>query len=149
MTVLRAPFVLSAALLLSACGGSSARGVASGDNGQVILGEWGGLHAGLVLSSAGGHIEFDCASGSIDAPLRVDKAGRFSLPGTYAGGHGGPVRQDAPDDRQPARYLGTVSDKQMDLTVTVGPETIGSFQLERDGTGPMARCLRPAGAAQR
>lgn len=149
MNAPRAPLVLSAALLLAACSGSAARSAPAGGAGQLLTGNWGGLHAGLVLTASGGRIEFDCASGSIDAPLHADTSGAFSATGTYAGGHGGPVRQDAPDARQPAQYQGTVSGKRMELTVSSGGETIGSFQLERDGNGPMARCLRPAGAERR
>ena len=149
MNALGAPLMLIAAMLLAACSGSAARGAPTGGTGKLIQGNWGGPHAGLVLTASGGNIEFDCASGSIDAPLRTDPTGAFSASGTYAGGHGGPVRQDAPDARQPAQYRGTVSGKRMDLTVSTGDDTIGTFQLARDGDGPMARCLRPAGAALR
>ena len=149
MNALGAPLMLSAAMLLAACSGAAARGAPTGGPGQLVIGNWGGPHAGLVLTTSGGHIEFDCASGSIDAPLRTDPTGAFSAPGTYAGGRGGPVRRDAPDVNQAAQYHGTVSGKRMDLTVSTGVDTIGNVQLERDGDGPVARCLRPAGATPR
>ena len=42
---------------------------------------WGGDHIEMEVTKTGARVEFDCAHGTIDAPLRVDSQGAFTLQG--------------------------------------------------------------------
>jgi hypothetical protein len=79
---------------------------------RVALGVWGGDHVNLVVTDAGGALEYDCAHGTIDQPLVIDSSGRFDLAGTHTREHGGPIRSDEKPDKHPARYTGGTTDGQ-------------------------------------
>src|SRR2546427_6896525 len=91
--------------------------ISNGD--RVPAGTWGGPGIRLDVTSAGAAIEYDCAHGTIDEPLVTDRDGRFTLTGTHVREHGGPVRQDEPPDRHPARYRGQMSGDSLRLIVTL------------------------------
>jgi hypothetical protein len=104
---------------------------------------WGGTSIRLDVTSQGATIEYDCAHGSIDEPLVADRDGRFIVSGTHVREHGGPIRQDEPPDRHPARYEGRLTGETMRLTITLTDlqQGIGTFTLTRGATGRLLKCL--------
>ena len=124
-------------VILSGCtvGGGSPSGNARLD------GEWGGLHAGLTLTADGGTISYDCAHGTLEAPVLRDLDGRFESDGLHVREHGGPVRVGEVPDSAPARYLGQVTGDRMVLRVQVGSDTLGPFTLQRGAAPQLFRCL--------
>lgn len=110
---------------------------------SVILGEWGGDHAGLVATPDSGTLEYDCATGRITEPLRPRSDGSVTALGTHTPGHGGPVRIDEVPARRPARYTGRVEGDQLSLTVvlTDSAVTVGTFVLVRGRSPHVVKCL--------
>ena len=109
----------------------------------IAFGPWGGSHVSMDVTSVGAHLEYDCAEGVIEEPLRPDGEGRFTAIGTHTPGHGGPIRngENLPSFR--ARYDGHVKGEQMSLIVTL-TETgtpLDSFELRRGRSGVLVRCL--------
>ena len=107
------------------------------------VGSWGGQHVALIVTSGGGALDYDCAAGTIDEPLRPDSRGRFRVDGTHTPGQGGPSRQDDEPVVLPATYAGTIDSDTMTLTVTIVEtgQSVGSFSLERDAAARIVRCL--------
>ncbi len=109
----------------------------------IALGPWGGSHVSMVVTSAGARLEYDCAEGAIEEPLRPDAEGRFTATGIHTPGHGGPIRVGEILPAFRARYDGHVDGERMTLLVTL-TETgtvLGSFQLRRGSSGLLMRCL--------
>ena len=104
-------------------------------------GRWGGEHVRLDVRAGGAEIEYDCAHGTLDAPLKPDGAGRFEVGGTHVR-EGGPVRVNASPAGRPARYAGVVKGDRMTLTVTLtdGAEDLGTFTLTRGNEGRLRKC---------
>jgi hypothetical protein len=105
-------------------------------------GTWGGQHIQLSVVRGVATIEYDCANGKIDGPLRIDSRGKFSWPGKHVREHGGPVRMGEDRDGVAARYTGWTDGKTMKLTVTL-VETrteIGTFELTRGSEGRIFKC---------
>ena len=105
----------------------------------VALGSWGGSHLSMEVTAEGARLEYDCAVGVIDEPLRPDAKGQF----TASGRHGGPIRVDETLPSFRARYDGHVDGDQMSLRVTL-TETgtqLGPFDLRRGNSGLVFRCL--------
>lgn len=126
--------------LLSTClAGCSASGVAFG--GGPVTGAWGGVHASLALTAAGGTITYDCAHGRIGAPLITNSDGTFDVAGFHFREQGGPVRIDQVPDSISARYVGQVRNDRMTLRVVVGPDTLGPFDLQLGMSPQLFRCL--------
>jgi hypothetical protein len=108
-----------------------------------VTGRWGGEHVTLVASDTGATLEYDCAHGAIEGPLRPDADGRFEARGTHVRDHGGPIREGEKPDAHPASYQGYVADDQMTITVReldTGTE-IGTFTLRRGAEGRVFKCL--------
>lgn len=120
--------------------GCTAVGELPSDN-AVLDGAWGGIHAALTLTSEGGTISYDCAHGTLGAPVRRDRQGRFEVIGSHVREHGGPERVGDVIDSEPARYLGQVTGDRMVLKVLVGSETLGPFTLQRGVAPQLFRCL--------
>jgi hypothetical protein len=110
---------------------------------RLAQGTWGGTHIRVNVGESSATIEFDCAHGQIDGPLVTDRRGRFDLKGTYAGEHGGPIRDNEQSGGQPVRYTGWTDGKKMTLTVTLAgrKEMIGTFNLARGAEGRVFKCL--------
>jgi len=97
----------------------------------------------VQVTSTGGSLEYDCAAGVIEEPLRPDREGRFTAMGTHTPGHGGPIREGEIMPTVRARYDGQVERDEMSLLVTL-TETgvrLGPFQLRRGTSGLLMRCL--------
>ena len=129
--------VLIVSLAVAACG------VAGTSPPSVLVGTWGGDHAGLVATPDSGTLEYDCAAGRITEPLRPGSDGRFVASGTHTPGHGGPVRIDEILPRRPARYTGRVDGDLLSLTVVMTDSnvTVGTFQLTRGRSPNVFKCL--------
>lgn len=112
---------------------------------SVPDGVWGGQHMGLWLENGLGRIEYDCASGTIDEPLRLDKRDRFNVKGKHHKQRGGPIRNDEPSKDQPARYTGSLVGQTLTITVTLTNtrETIGTFRLTHNQEPRIVKCLTP------
>lgn len=97
----------------------------------------------LLVSLAGGTVEFDCAHGRLDEPMAIDQSGRFAVAGVFVREHGGPIRVDEMEDARPARYSGSVDGQKMSLTVTILDESpaLGPFTLVLNGRPRLVKCL--------
>lgn len=135
----RVSMPLLCALLLAACAvpgpGADPR------PGTALDGSWGGAHVALTLSGSGGSIEYDCAHGTLDAPVVTDASGAFRVAGRHVREHGGPELAGEQLPSQPAVYEGRVSGGQMQLHVRTGADTLGPFTLQRGASAQLTRCL--------
>jgi hypothetical protein len=115
----------------------------SADAGRVATGAWGGDHIRLDVTTGGATVEYDCAHGTIDAPIVTDDGGRFSVMGSHTFEHGGPIRVGDPPDRHPARYDGRVAGDTLRMTVTVtdAPQIIGDFTAVFGAASRLVKCL--------
>lgn len=104
------------------------------------MGTWGGRHVGLELTAGGGALDYDCAAGTIDEPVRADASGRFTARGTHTPGMGGPERVDVARPRLPAQYSGRIQGERMTLSVRA-PDELGPFTLARGAEPMLMRCL--------
>jgi hypothetical protein len=105
-------------------------------------GTWGGPSIRIEINGSNATVEYDCANGTITGPLTMDRAGKFSLRGTHAREHGGPVRIDEESRGEPARFSGWTDGKKMTLTVTLANsnQDIGTFKLVRGQDGRLRKC---------
>jgi hypothetical protein len=97
----------------------------------------------MEVIATGASLEYDCAAGVIEEPLRPDAEGRFRATGSHTPGHGGPIREGEIFPAVRARYDGQVQNTEMSLRVALtetGVE-VGVFQLRRGSTGVLFRCL--------
>ena len=111
---------------------------------SVPAGSWGGKHIRLVVSNEGAMVEYDCAFGTIDEPLRVDKKNNFQARGTHVLERGGPYQVgEPPPKRHPVIYRGWTDGRQMRLTVTLlqAGEDVGTFALDLDRPPQLDKCL--------
>ena len=109
---------------------------------RLSTGTWGGKHIQFEVSDGSVNIEYDCAHGSIQGPLTLDRQGRFSWRGTYAREHGGPIRKDEKVNNQPATYSGSTKGNTMILTVrlTNSSDPVLTFTLTRGNVGRVWKC---------
>ena len=127
-----APF-LAVGLMACTSGGTAAD--------LVPTGSWGGEHVRLTVSDTGGNVEFDCAHGTLDAPLKVDTEGRFDVPGSLVR-EGGPVMPGREGDKQSVRYSGRLDGSSMDLNLLAeAGDSMGSFRLKLGDRGKLLKCL--------
>ena len=126
------------------CGSVTARAEFTVQEGRgMSAGEWGGRSVGLVVTSTGATLDWDCANGTIDQPIVLDESGHFDVTGVHVREHGGPIRQGERDDAHPARYTGTVDSGTMLLTVTLTDtnESMGTYTLTLGVAPQIFRCL--------
>ena len=104
-------------------------------------GKWGGAHISLDVHDGGATVEYDCARGSIDEHLKVDRDGRFDARGTFVR-EGGSIRIGITPVKRAARYEGHVSGRTISLKVTLTDtlQTIGSYTLTRGDEGQLRKC---------
>ena len=110
---------------------------------KVKKGVWGGDHIILEVSDAGATVMFECADGTIEEPLVIDRNGRFDVRGVHLRRTGGPARSDQKPERLRARYTGSVNGNSMTLTVTLRDtnETAGPYSLTYNERPELRRCL--------
>ena len=110
---------------------------------RVPDGVWGGEHAGIWVKKGRARVEYDCARGTIDEPLLLNRRGHFDVKGTHRREHGGPVRIDEQSAGRPARYIGLLDGQALTITVTVTDtqESIGTFRLTHNQEPHLVKCL--------
>jgi hypothetical protein len=107
-----------------------------------IEGQWAGDRLQLVIDSAGGRVEMDCASGRFPGPVMADAAGGFVVMGTFDQQQ--PGRQPADSAAKPgkARYVGELKEGGLRLTISseggAEPEV---FNLRKGARIKLVRCL--------
>lgn len=133
--------VCLAAVLL--CGCRTAAPPPAAIDQAALTGSWGGTHVSLILTAQGGRLEYDCASGAILGPVRIDARGDFSASGTHSPGQGGPEREGDRPPMLPASYSGSVQADRMTLFVRVPARDIeiGPLTLRRGADPVLFRCL--------
>ena len=108
---------------------------------RMPRGPWVGTHINMNVDEHLATIEFDCATGEINGPLKVDGDGNFQLPGTFTPERGGPVRADETRQAQQAIYTGTIKGNTMTLTLKVsGTDESETFTLEHNKPGDLFKC---------
>lgn len=127
--------MLVASPVLAGCSGSPL-GVSSGDM-------FGGEGIRLTVTDGGAELEFDCADGRIEEPLRPGSDGSFEADGTFTFGQGGPIREDDPPRTEPARYSGVLRGDRLAIGAALleSDLVIGPYALKRDDPGVIRRCL--------
>ncbi len=110
---------------------------------EPLVGRWGGEHVDLLLTSANGTLDFDCAAGRIDGPLLIRADGSFTGVGSHTPGTGGPERIGETRPSYPASYSGTVRGDRMTLRIDVPSQglVIGPYVLTRDARPMLVRCV--------
>lgn len=111
------------------------------DASGLAAGVWGGQGIALKASSKGADLEFDCAHGQIQQPIKLDKHGDFEVAGTFTAEHGGPMRRGETLQPTPARFSGHVDGDSMSLTVSLDTKILRSYSLTRGSQGHITRCL--------
>ncbi len=105
-----------------------------------IGGLWGGPHAGMIVQGGLAEVQFDCAAGTVDEPIRAN--GPFLVNGTYRAGAGGPIRVGQIFRSQRAKYSGEVTKTVMTLNVMLEDNTaLGPFTLTEGQAPQLTRCL--------
>ena len=103
---------------------------------------WGGDHVDLEVGASSATIEFDCAHGTFDEGLRIDKTGAFVVKGSFTPERSGPSRDDNGPRALKATYSGTIAKDAMTLRVVVdGQDPKGTtYQLTRGQRGNLRKC---------
>jgi hypothetical protein len=117
---------------------------AAGGGLPVPAGVWGGEHIRLVVTETGAEVEYDCAVGRVEGPLRRNPDGDFEAGGVHAFEEGGPRRLGDPAPAQhPVRYQGWTDGHHMRLTVTLSAsgKEVGTFSLELGRPPLLEKCL--------
>jgi hypothetical protein len=108
----------------------------------ALTGEWGGPQVRMSLTATGGKMEFDCASATIDAPVRPDPTGKFSAPGRHEAFTGGPTPADVAPPTTAAHFEGHVEGDTMHLTIHRKGETATQeYTLQRGRRVKIIRCM--------
>jgi hypothetical protein len=111
----------------------------SASEGTLGKSVWGGDSAILEVVEGGANLEFDCARGRIEGPIRIDGHGDFDAPGTFTPEGPGPTRDDD-SSASKVRYQGHVKGETLQLTVRTDKEQIGSHTLTRDRQPILRKC---------
>jgi hypothetical protein len=130
--------------LLSTCCATATLLVSAGPRVRLIRdGSWGGAHVQMNVEGGKAELQFDCATASINGPLKFNSAGRFSLTGVFVREHGGPVRVDEKPNSRPARFSGVIKGYSLTLTIVLSDtgESMGTYHLIRGKQGRVMRCL--------
>ena len=107
-----------------------------------LTGEWGGDRARLMLTAAGGRIDYDCGSGTIRGPLRLDAKGRFKASGDHEEYAPGPVSGDAKRKLDPTVYRGSLHGDTLTLVVHIsGQPKPRTLTLVRGKRVKLIRCF--------
>lgn len=109
---------------------------------ELPTGAWAGKHISLEITANGGSVEFDCAHGTIEGKIKLDRQGQFSVKGTYVEEHSGPVRQSDKADSYAVLYTGQVKAEKMKLTIkrADNKKLVGTFTLARGQEAFIVKC---------
>lgn len=107
-----------------------------------LVGKWGGQHLAASLSNKGASLEFDCAHGQFDKPLRPDRLGRFAVRGLFVEEHGGPILKGETPKSHGALYTGRVKGNRMTITVKLldTRQQIGAFVVRQGDPARLFKC---------
>jgi hypothetical protein len=105
-------------------------------------GVWGGDHIRFEVTERGANVEYDCAHGTVEGRIVLDRRGRFSVDGTHYEEHGGPARRGEQEVAYPVRLSGVVGGSLMKLTVTRAGtrRVVGTFSLARGREANVVKC---------
>jgi hypothetical protein len=134
--------VISLCLILFAGAAYSVSGGKPRKVQTIPAGIWGGPSIKIEVSGNNATVEYDCAHGTITGPLKLDRNGKFSFPGTHVGERGGPIRINEVRQGRPVRFTGWTDGKKMTLTVTLVDDNqdIGTFTLVRGQESRLRKC---------
>ncbi len=106
------------------------------------VGLWGGEHISIEVTERGATVEYDCAHGTIDQRITLDRRGRFDVSGMQVQEHGGPVRQGEQLAGYPVRFAGQVNGNKMKLRVRNSgtKRLIGIFTLVHGSEPKLKKC---------
>jgi hypothetical protein len=109
----------------------------------LLVGLWGGEHISMQVAELRTTVEYDCAHGTIDRRITLDRRGRFDVSGMQVAEHGGPVRQNEQLASYPVRFSGQVNGKRMKLSVrnSVTRKLVGIFTLVYGGEPKLRKCM--------
>ncbi|HRK74847.1 MAG TPA: hypothetical protein PLL64_11265 [Rhodothermales bacterium] len=115
------------------------------DSGAEIvagLGEWGSSQLALIVTQTGAIMEFGCATGTLDKPIKADKNGQFSVPGTYTPGSGVPPPEGYVPPVYPILVTGQISGQTMTVTITRADQQseIGRFIVSKGTPAKLQKC---------
>ena len=110
---------------------------------RLQTGNWGGPHIRMDVGPGSATVDYDCANGTIDGPLTIDRKGNFTWHGYHHREHGGPVRADENSNGSPAIYSGSVKGDTMTLTVKLAntDKVVDTFTLKRGSAGRVFKCM--------
>ncbi len=108
----------------------------------IPTGIWGGQGIRVEITGHSATVEYDCANGTITGPFNLDKNHKFTLQGTHAAEHGGPIRENDIRHNQPAQFNGWTDGRKMTLTVALkdGKQDLGTFTLNHGQEGRLRKC---------
>jgi len=104
---------------------------------RVPNGDWGGPGVQLLVNDQGATIEFDCAHGTLEAPLDLDSQGRFDVPGRFTR-EGGPEGEG--ELGQPVRYSGKADGKELTLEIVFPGDRLGPYALFFGRSSRLFKC---------
>ena len=109
----------------------------------LLVGLWGGEHISMQVTERRTTVEYDCAHGTIDQRIALDRRGRFDVSGIQVAEHGGPVRRNEQPAGYPVRFVGQVNGKRMKLSVTnsATKTLIGDFTLVYGDEPKLRKCM--------
>ena len=132
---------LSVACLLGLMMMTNQTGIARSAKPSPFDGVWGGDRLQLVMSSKGGKLESDCASGAFAGPIKLAKDGSFSARGTFDDHQAGPQKADDRHNAHPARFDGRLQNGIVHLSITPVGDTKGRhYALRKDARIKLIRC---------
>jgi hypothetical protein len=134
--------ILAAAAFLLAPAYTAAGGTRGRRADALTPGVWGGEHIRFEVTERGANVEYDCAHGTVEGRIVVDRRGRFSVKGMHYEEHGGPSRAGEEEVAYPGRLSGVVGGSLLKLTVTRAGtrRVVGRFSLARDREANLVKC---------
>ena len=113
-------------------------GAQENDNSEV----WGSRDVTMRVTAQGAELDFACAHGAIQQPIRPNAAGEFSVPGTYTPERGGPIMKDNPPRDLPAIYKGAISGDTMHLEIILSDQSQSPppFTLTKGKQAKVVKC---------
>lgn len=123
--------------------GATLLGDSGVENSRTLAhGIWGGSHASLDVSAKGATLEFDCAHGWIDEPIRLDSRRRFEIKGVFVPEPRGHIRVGREPKPQAALYKGEVEGKKLKLWVKLSgsDQPSGTYSLVHGEQEKIRKC---------